>query len=449
MARQQRVVWHEGMNLDPHHFQQADRYHQAALNFRARALQRYDWGFLELKIDADALAQGQLALEKCKGLTDDGLMFDMAGGDRLPKPRAIAPAFAPTVTKLDVYLAIRAERPNGFNCRIDDEARDAAENRFTMERRELPDDNTGTNLRAIGVARPNFVLRFAEELLDEFSVLKIAEVERNATGFKVSDTFIPPCVSIAAADNLMRLGNDLLGQLVRLSNQQRGALPFGKKDVTVADLTGLWLAQTINPFIALLKHRLETSRCHPEILYTDLLTLAGQLTTNPSPLGILPAGFPAYEHNNLARCFPALCRLIHELLKVEVQRPYIEIGLKHSENQPLWFSESIDDGVLQNYQFYLAAGGNVEQDKITRELMQKFKIATPEGIHALAAATANGLRAVYSPRIPPGLPDNLHYFQLEKTGFFWEAIVQSRGLAIFVPAEFMKLELKLLAVKQA
>lgn len=447
MARHQRVVWHEGMNLDPHHFQQADRYHQAALNFRARALQRYDWGFLELKIDQDALAQGQFALEKCKGLTEDGLMFDMAGGDRLPKPRAMAPAFTPTATKLDVYLAIRAERPNGFNCQMEDETRDGAENRFTMEQRELLDDNTGVNPRPIGVARPNFVLRFADEPLDEFSALKIAEVVRSAVGFALSDSFIPPCVSIAAADNLMRLANDLLGQLVRLSNQQRGALPFGKKDVTVADLTGLWLAQTINPFIAVLKHRLETSRCHPEVLYTDLLALAGQLTTNPSPLGILPTGFPAYEHNNLAKCFTALERLIQELLKVEVQRPYAEISLQ-KRGETLWYSETIDDKLLQSDLLYLAASGNVEQDKITKELVYKLKIATPEGIHALAAATANGLRAVYSPRIPPGLPDNLHYFQLEKAGFFWDAIVKSHGLAILVPAEFMKLELKLLAVKQ-
>jgi len=32
--KMQKVVWYEGMKLDPHHFQQADRYNQYYINSR-------------------------------------------------------------------------------------------------------------------------------------------------------------------------------------------------------------------------------------------------------------------------------------------------------------------------------------------------------------------------------------------------------------------------------
>jgi len=451
MARHHKVVWYEGMNLDPHHFQQVDRSHQAVLNYRMRALVRYDWGFFELKINKESLAQGQFALEKCQGVAPDGSIFDMPGADRLPKARAIAEFFPPTATKVDVFLAIRAERATGNNCQIEDSRDGATDSRLIMEVRDLNDDNSGANPRQIGLARANFLLRMAGEPLDEFSALKIAEVVRTPAGtFALSESFMPPCLTIGASENLMRAVNDLFGKLVAISNEQRAQLPFGKTEVTVPDLTSLWLAQIINTVIPILKHRLETTKCHPEVLYADLLALAGQLTTYPTDLGIMPTTFPVYEHENLARCFNQLCEQIQEILKrIRPSTPVVAITLqKRSEN--LWFSSPIDEKLLQNAQFYLGASGDMDERKLVDELPRKLKIATPEGIHALAQAAALGLTVVYTPRPPAGLSNQpVHVFQLQKVGFFWEAICKSRAVGILVPAEFMKLDLKLWALKQA
>ena len=58
----QSPVWHEGMTLDPHHFQQWDRHQRYELAMRVRALQPLGWGFLALDIDREALANGQFSL---------------------------------------------------------------------------------------------------------------------------------------------------------------------------------------------------------------------------------------------------------------------------------------------------------------------------------------------------------------------------------------------------
>ena len=43
------------MTLDPHHFQQWDRYYQGTLEARISALNRFDWGVSRLELDRERL----------------------------------------------------------------------------------------------------------------------------------------------------------------------------------------------------------------------------------------------------------------------------------------------------------------------------------------------------------------------------------------------------------
>jgi type VI secretion system protein ImpJ len=49
---------------------------------------------------------------------------------------------------------------------------------------------------------------------------------------------------------------------------------------------------------------------------------------------------------------------------------------------------------------------------------------------------------------PAGLPkkEGVLYFQLEPEGAFWEAIIRSQALSIFVPAELRSLRFEAIAV---
>ncbi len=449
MARQQRVVWFEGMNLDPHHFQQTERHHRAQLNFRMRVRARYDWGFTELQINPEALANGQFVLSRCKGVLPDGLVFNMPEEDRAPQGRALAELFPATAEKLEVYLAIRHEREKGGNCVVPPQP-DNGESRFSLESIEVDDDNLSVNPRSVGVARPNFQLCVAGEPLDDFISMKAAEVRRRPNGtFVLNEDFIPACLALEAGGALIKGLNDLLSSLVNKSADFRGQLPFNKKEFTANEITGLWLVDLLNAYIPVLNHHHKQLKCHPEELYLQLLALAGQLTTFPGAPEIRPVDFPRYDHDHLTKCFHTLISAILLLVnRVGTSANYERIGLR-TENGVLWFSEPISDDHLQNAQIYLACSGDIEEARITTELAPTLKIATPEGILALANYMFNGLRAAYTPRVPAGLPSGpgQHYLRLEKTGDFWEAICASHALAILIPNSFMGIKLELLAMK--
>jgi predicted component of type VI protein secretion system len=66
MSWNSKVVWSEGMLLQPQHLQQHDRYLQAQLEARVRDLQPYGWGHARLQIDQQQLALGKLSLQAAR-----------------------------------------------------------------------------------------------------------------------------------------------------------------------------------------------------------------------------------------------------------------------------------------------------------------------------------------------------------------------------------------------
>ncbi|MBW8901290.1 MAG: type VI secretion system baseplate subunit TssK, partial [Massilia sp.] len=62
MSWNSKVIWSEGMLLQPQHLQQHDRYLHSVIEQRVAGVRAYAWGFTKLVIDEQLLAQGKLAL---------------------------------------------------------------------------------------------------------------------------------------------------------------------------------------------------------------------------------------------------------------------------------------------------------------------------------------------------------------------------------------------------
>ena len=55
MSLESKVIWSEGMFLNPQHFQQQERYFERYVDGRCRAMGAYNWGFQELELDEQLL----------------------------------------------------------------------------------------------------------------------------------------------------------------------------------------------------------------------------------------------------------------------------------------------------------------------------------------------------------------------------------------------------------
>jgi type VI secretion system protein ImpJ len=110
MSQNRRVVWSEGMLLAPQHFQQWDRYVHHLVRERFRGVRAFDWGFLQLEVDQEALRNGRIALAAAKGVMPDGTPFAMPDDDALPPARSFDGHFGPKMDALQVSLGLPAAR---------------------------------------------------------------------------------------------------------------------------------------------------------------------------------------------------------------------------------------------------------------------------------------------------------------------------------------------------
>ena len=74
-----KVIWTEGMFLQPQHLQQHDRFLGQQAQMRHAATTAYGWGHLALTLDSAALNLGKVGITAAQGVMPDGLAYDVPG----------------------------------------------------------------------------------------------------------------------------------------------------------------------------------------------------------------------------------------------------------------------------------------------------------------------------------------------------------------------------------
>ena len=108
MSWNSKVLWTEGLFLQPHHFQQHDRYFERLIDQKAAVLQPYPWGIHALSINADLLALGKVAIAEARGILPDGTPFNIPDDDPPPDPLQLDE----NVKEQTVYREKNGDRPS-------------------------------------------------------------------------------------------------------------------------------------------------------------------------------------------------------------------------------------------------------------------------------------------------------------------------------------------------
>ncbi len=251
----------------------------------------------------------------------------------------------------------------------------------------------------------------------------------------------------------MSINRRLLERLVTMSSalmEKRHFLPSRQLELRPAEMTEFWLLHTLNSFIPRLKHFSE-GKHHPEKVYAEILSLAGQLATFSPDAIVPPRGFPAYHHDEPGSGFFQMEQLIYKLLG-EVRRgeAYIPIPLAKT-NEMVHGAQIADPTLFQQAEFYLVTTHNMDEKQVADEFPREIRIASPQMLNHVLNALIPALPVQFMMRPPAGVPikPGIQYFRLSKNGHFWEDIVNNRALSIYMPpAKFPGLKLELIAVRE-
>src|SRR5215208_6659087 len=364
MSRYRKVVWTEGMLLTPHHFQQLDNYHEDLLDSRLASLGPHGWGVLDLQVNREAIANGYFDLVRCRAVMPDGLTVNIPEIEHAPPPRAIADHFEMADDHLDVYLAVPARRAGAINFQAFG-ADGGQMVRYLQDAGSVPDETTGDNERQVAFARGNVRLLFADELREGYSSIKIAELERTATGqLTLSENWVAPALSVSASAWLINMLRQLVEILITKSStlgEQRRQRAAGLADFTTSEVALFWLLHTVNSAIPELAHYFRTRPVHPERLYLSMAELAGELMTFVGDRH--PKDIVRYDHTDLFSTFSQLFAEIRELLETVIPTRCVPIPLENVR-KALYVGRVQDEQLLKEAAFYLAVRAQIPESRL-------------------------------------------------------------------------------------
>lgn len=449
MSKYRKIVWNEGMLLTPHHFQQWDNYHEELLNSRVHSMMQHDYGVLELRVNSEAIANGNFQITSCRAAMPDGLIVNVPDAEAVPDLRPVGGHFSVEAERLGVHLAIPAKKTGEANFQANGAS--ATNNiRFLQEGALVKDETSGTNEQPIAYAKSNFRIIFDDELRDGFTSLKIAELERTTTGqLKLSDAYIPPILKISASEWLVNMLRQLVEILITKSaslSEQRRHTNATLADFTTSEVAVFWLLNTINASIPTMAHYFRSPLVHPERLYIEMAALIGKLMT--FSLEYHPKDIVRYDHDDLYFTFSNLSAQLRDLLETVIPSRCVAIPLEKTRDT-LYVGRIDDERLLKEAGFYLAVRAQMPEARLIEGVPRVVKIASRDVIDSVIGSALPGVVLTLASPPPAPIPARIgfKYFQLDSIGPYWNGIAGSKVISVYVPNEIPDEKLELYAVK--
>ncbi len=445
MSARHRVIWSQGLFLQPQHFQQQARHFEHLLDARSRALGPYGWGFSELVLDEAQLAAGRVALTRSHGVLPDGTPFSMPDADALPAALEIA---ADVQGEL-ICLAAPRERFGSTEVDFGDGAGDAMA-RFDVVEHDLRDQtHAADDPEPVQLGRLRLRLMRQRDVTDAFAVLGVVRVlERRNDGQVVLDrNYMAPQTRIEASGQL----SSLAGLLHGLVQQRARALAAGMGQLGhgVSEVADFLMLQLLNRSEPLLRQMAGAPSVHPWSLHLACAQLAGEMATFSRPERH-PPDYPVYRHDDLQGSFAPLVQDLRDYLSAVIQRHAVPIELI-DRSHGVRTAVVGDAELLRSATFVLAVRAQLPAEQVRQRFPAQSKLGPVERIKDLVNLQLPGVVMRSLPVAPRQLPfhSGSHYFELERQGDLWKGIERGGSLALHVSGDFPGLELELWAVRQA
>ncbi|MDN5850426.1 MAG: type VI secretion system baseplate subunit TssK [Nitrococcus sp.] len=444
MSRNSRILWSEGLFLEPQHFQQHDRFLERYVDARLGATTAYGWGFQDIELDDDLLSIGKLGLRSARGVFPDGTPFAMPDDDPLPTPFDVDES----VRDRTVYLALPLRTDGGIEV-----ARGAGANglfRYRAEDAEVRDnvlDSAASTVVEVG--RLNARLALAGETLEAYACIPVAQILECRADRQIilDDGFIPTVTRAGAARRLQAFANEVRGLLAQRAEYLAERVTASGRG-GAGEITDFLMLQIINRYAPVVAHLAEALHLHPERLFVLFLGMVGELATLTREERRPPALAP-YRHAALADSFEPLIELLRSEFRTVREAPAIPIPLEATGRHGISVAKVADLSLLETANFVLTARASLPAEDLRQRLPTQVKIAPVERIAELVNNNLPGIDLIPVPVAPRQIPyyANHVYFELRRSSPLWKQLAASGGIAVHAAGHLPELKMELWAIR--
>ncbi len=444
MSLSSKVIWSEGMFLNPQHFQQYDRYVERYIDAKCSALGAYSWGLQSLEIDQQLLKLGKLSIQRGQGVFPDGTPFNFPDVDDAPNVLDLPEGVHNTL----VYLAVPVRRPGAVDVSRDDDTQALARYYVAeVSARDVTSD--GGDTRPVDVGKLRLRLMLETDDLSGYAcigVIRVAEM-RDDHNVLLDEQYLPTCLDCTAASKLSSFLPELSGMLHHRGEAIAGRLADARRGGT-AEIADYMMLQLINRYEPLVVHLAAVRNLHPLTLFQQLLLMAGELSTFVAR-DKRPPEFPAYRHDQLQETFAPLMSTLRKYLSMVYEQTAIGLPLEEKK-YGIRVGAIPDRSLLDSASFVLAVRADVAEETLRSRLPAQIKVGPVERIRQLVNAAMPGIGIKPLPVAPRQIPyrSGYAYFELDKHSAFWREMTSSGGFALHVGGDFPGLEMEFWAIRQ-
>jgi len=397
-----KVIWKEGLFLQPQHFQQSERFLLNTVNTRFSTYDSHYYGLTEFTINTDAVANGTFTVSNAQGIMPDGTTFSIPKQDNAPAARPFEDHFTHDQQSLDVYFALPMVAENKANVADAQEARNAV--RYKNRIVSASDEVFGKQQKDIEVGDFNFEILFGDESRDNYSAIQIARLVRSSSGqIEIDETFIPPLLYIGASHVLMNKIRALLELLLAKNaalSQGRKQLQGGFAEFGDTKQTTFGLLHTINTYTPLLNHHHFIPTIHPYDLFTLLIQFTGALCTFSADITIRK--LPKYEHTNLAAVFTTFDTIVRKILGADISAGCVTVPIE--EMGPAnYLCKVADESLFATGKFFFGASADISEKELIVGTLSRIKMCSRDKLELLIPSAMPGLPLVHVKQPPKGL----------------------------------------------
>jgi type VI secretion system protein ImpJ len=452
--------WHQGLFLQPQHFQQQDRYVQSLLEPFQAYLQPHFWGVASQIIQEAALGNQSFNLIQGKFLFPDQTFVSLPG-NALLEGRSFNESWIEGGKPLGVLIGLRKWNSTGENVtvlpsleRIGDISTRFVTSTEPEEALDLHHGGPPAQVKHLYYALKLF-WESEEENLGEYDLIPLAYLERRGETIGLSQRFFPPTLSMSAANPLLRLVVEIRDQLASRSHQlesykrDRGihTAEFGARDMVF-----LLALRSLNRYVPLLFQMTESEPVHPWHVYGLLRQIIGELSSFSETFNVLgeksdgTALIPSYNHRKLWECFFAAQSVLLQLLDEITAGPEHMLQLLYDGT---YYATELSPTIFQgNNRYYLVITTDQNRQQQLSSFTSLAKMGPRESLPILIARALPGISLAPLETPPQELPRraNSLYFKIDHHGDQWQQVQRNRNLAVFWDAAPEDLKVELMVV---
>lgn len=445
MSAQRPLFWHQGLLLQPQHFQLSDLHHQSLLNSFHSLFDPHRWGVGEREIQEAALGNRSFALLRGEFLFPDGT-YAVFPGNAITAARSFDDAWVEGGKPFTVFVGLRKWSDVEQNVTILSGLENTTEvtSRFatTADPEEVKD--LYQEGPAAQIKRLHYVLKiFWETEIDragDYDLVPLAQLERIGDEIQLSSRFVPPTLTISSSEILLNLIKEIRDIVAARANQlgeykqERGihTAEFGTRDMVY-----LLALRSLNRYVPLLFHLTEARQVQPWTAYGVLRQLIGELSsfsTGVNVLGELEDGtprLPAYDHRNLWSCFSSSLALVTQLLDEITAGPEYMIQLAFDGT---YYAAELPPAIFEGRnRFYLVLSTETDPQSVLQSLTTIAKLSSRESLPLLIARALPGVGLSHLGIPPQELPRraNSIYFQIDHHSEQWSLVQKGNNLGLY------------------